>query len=124
MLGHLGSSGVSNERCANDNSVLKISTTECQPVVFGNKDTFWGVNSDLVFFIMLAIVVINLIVECREISKKDEFLLRYLGNYCRPQFFPPIWTNRDAARRKENARSLADENCANDTPTLPVADHS
>ena len=37
----------------------------------GNKDTFLGVNSDLVFFIMLAIVVINLIVECREISKKD-----------------------------------------------------
>ena len=42
----------------------------------------------------------------------------------RPHSFPPISTSRDAARRKEKARSLADENCASDTPIRPVADHS
>ena len=42
----------------------------------------------------------------------------------RPHSFPPISTNRDAARRKEKARSLADDNCASDMPIRPVADHS
>ena len=45
-------------------------------------------------------------------------------SHCRPHLFPPISTNRDAARRKEKARSLADDSCASDTPIRPVADHS
>ncbi|MBE1286435.1 MAG: hypothetical protein GJ671_01775 [Alteromonadaceae bacterium] len=37
----------------------------------GGKETFLGMNSEQVFVVLLAVVVINLIFECRKMGKDD-----------------------------------------------------
>ena len=66
----------------------------------------------------------NLSSQCfiSHVTAKSDCLYIYILIYCdRPQFFPDISTSRLSALLNEKTTSLTADNCANETPILPVA---